>query len=192
MKELANEMDRKMVVGVTVGNASGIGPEIVLKSLAKLASERFIPVVIGDLNFLEEQNSRFNTGLKFVEFSSRSMDVADAIPIVDLKNLPDEIEVGTENALAGRASGEYIEKAVSMWSDGELDAIATAPISKRSLAMGGYDYPGHTEFLAALTGTDRFAMSFFCGAASRRFDVYSRPIVDGDRDDHVNATFGYY
>jgi 4-hydroxythreonine-4-phosphate dehydrogenase len=48
-----------------------------------------------------------------------------------------------------------------MWRAGEIDAISTAPISKRSLAMGGYDHPGHTEFLAALTGTERFAMSFF-------------------------------
>ncbi|HQY68294.1 MAG TPA: 4-hydroxythreonine-4-phosphate dehydrogenase PdxA, partial [Pyrinomonadaceae bacterium] len=44
-----------------------------------------------------------------------------------------------------------------------IDAIATAPISKKAIALGGYDFPGHTEFLAKLTNTERFAMSFFAG-----------------------------
>ena len=50
---------------------------------------------------------------------------------------------------------------MELWREGEIDAIATAPINKKALHMGGFDFPGHTEFLAALTGTDRFAMSFF-------------------------------
>jgi len=81
--------------------------------------------------------------------------------MVDVKDLTGPVEPGRISADAGRASGRYIETAVALWVDGKIDAIATAPINKESLNAGGYDFPGHTEFLAALTNTDRFAMSFF-------------------------------
>lgn len=152
------KINQQPVVGITIGNAAGIGPEIVLKSLAKMAGESFTPVIIGDLRFLNEMNERFGTGLRFSNFGSEK---ETEIAVVDLDNLSEPVEIGDESAIAGRASGEYIEKAVAMWKEHQLDAIATAPISKRSLAMGGYDFPGHTEFLAALTDTKRFAMSFF-------------------------------
>lgn len=154
-------LNRAPVIGITIGNVAGIGPEIVLKSLARLAGERLTPVVIGDLRFLREMNERFGAKLRFSEFRPEVETEIGTVAVVDLFNLSEPVEIGKESAVAGRASGEYIEKAVSMWSEGELDAIATAPISKLSLAMGGYDFPGHTEFLAALTDTKRFAMSFF-------------------------------
>jgi 4-hydroxythreonine-4-phosphate dehydrogenase len=155
------ERSRDPVVGITIGNAAGIGPEIVLKSLAAMSGEKFTPVVIGDFGFLTEQNKKFSTALKLERVDTVRELASGAVSVVDLDNLGGQVEIGIESAVSGRASGEYIEKAVAMWSAGQLDAIATAPISKRSLAMGGYDFPGHTEFLAALTNTDRFAMSFF-------------------------------
>lgn len=161
--ELTNpaKINSSPVVGITIGNVAGIGPEIVLKSLAKTAGESFTPVIIGDLHFLNELNERFDTGLRLNKFDSENKTEIGTVAIVDLDNLREPVEIGNESAIAGRASGEYIEKAVAMWSEGQLDAVVTAPISKRSLAMGGYDFPGHTEFLAALTDTERFAMSFF-------------------------------
>lgn len=157
---IPTKINRAPVVGITIGNAAGIGPEIVLKSLAKMAGESFTPVIIGDLRFLSEMNERFGAGLQLVKFNSEKTEIG-TVAVVDLDNLNEPVEIGNESAVAGRASGEYIEKAVAMWKEDQLDAIATAPISKRSLAMGGYDFPGHTEFLAALTDTKRFAMSFF-------------------------------
>lgn len=153
--------NRTSAIGITIGNAAGIGPEIVLKSLAMMADEALTPIIIGDLLFLSKANEQYGTGLQLEKFYTGVASQKGKVGVVDLNNLNEQIEIGTESAVAGRASGEYIEKAVSMWSEGELDAIATAPISKRSLAMGGYDFPGHTEFLAALTDTKRFAMSFF-------------------------------
>lgn len=161
MEKTDSKSNHLPVVGITIGNAAGIGPEIVLKSIASLSRELFQPVLIGDISFLRKANEEFGTGLSLAEFDPTNESRLNAVPVVDLANLNETIEIGKENAIAGRASGEYIEKAVSMWRDGQLDAIATAPISKRSLAMGGYDFPGHTEFLASLTNTERFAMSFF-------------------------------
>lgn len=152
---------RAPVIGITIGNVAGIGPEIVLKSLAKMADERFKPVIIGDLRFLEEANEKFATNLRLDRFDPNKSERSGVISVVDLNNIDEPIDSGAESAVAGKASGEYIEKAVALWNCGQMDAIATAPISKRSLAMGGYDFPGHTEFLAELTNTEHFAMSFF-------------------------------
>src|SRR5260370_2154136 len=65
-----------------------------------------------------------------------------------------------ERGAAGKAAAAYIEAAVELCAAGEIDAIATAPINKRALFLGGYSFPGHTEFLAHLTGIDDYAMGF--------------------------------
>jgi 4-hydroxythreonine-4-phosphate dehydrogenase len=80
--------------------------------------------------------------------------------IFHLDNINGVIESGVESAAAGKAAGGYIEAAVELCAAGSVDAIATAPINKRSLFLGGYSFPGHTEFLAHLTGTEEYAMAF--------------------------------
>jgi len=138
-------------VGITIGDAAGIGPEIVLKSLSDENLRKICrPVVIGDDRFL-----------RACAKSLGRAEILDNVEIVDLKNLSAEVQAGSESGETGKASGQYIEKAVELWRNGTIDAIATAPISKKALNAGGYDYPGHTEFLADLTGTPEFAMSFF-------------------------------
>ena len=144
-----------------MGDPAGIGPEIVIKSVAS-AEIRSIcrPVIIGDRIHLEQLARQMRTGFKFIAFGQESTE--ECVEVFDLANLEhEELKFGQETPMAGRAAGQYIEAAVEMWKQGKIDAIATAPISKRSLGMGGYDFPGHTEFLAKLTGTDHFAMSFF-------------------------------
>lgn len=142
-----------------MGDAAGIGPEIVLKSLLDAdirATNRC--VIIGDGRHLRELAERRQMGLTFTEFGK---DVHDAIEIFDLANLSSDFDIGEDHAATGKASAEYIEAAVNLWSEGRIDAISTAPISKKAIALGGYDYPGHTELLAELTNTKKFAMSFF-------------------------------
>jgi 4-hydroxythreonine-4-phosphate dehydrogenase len=149
---------RRPRIGITIGDAAGIGPEIVLKSLSNRDEiQDYQPVVIGDGGVL--RSAAASLGLE-VDLGKGS---DSAVELVDLKNLPSGILPGEESAETGRASGEYIEKAVELWRDGLIDAVATAPISKKALNAGGYDFPGHTEFLAKLTRTSDFAMSFFAG-----------------------------
>jgi 4-hydroxythreonine-4-phosphate dehydrogenase len=144
-----------------MGDAAGIGPEIVLTSLSNRNQiQDYQPVVIGDGGVL--RSAAASLGLE-VDLRDLGKGSDSAVELVDLKNLPSGIRPGEESADTGRASGEYIEKAVELWRDGSIDAVATAPISKKALNAGGYDFPGHTEFLAKLTGTRDFAMSFFAG-----------------------------
>ena len=134
----SNELPR---IAITIGDAAGIGPEIVAESLRdKSLRELCLPIVVGDASVI---------------------DVSSDVEFIDVGALSAPVFHGRVSPEAGRASGRYIETAVALWKDGKVDAIATAPINKESLNAGGYNYPGHTEFLAALTGTKRFAMSFF-------------------------------
>lgn len=149
----------KPVIGITMGDAAGIGPEVVLKSLLDAdirATNRC--VIIGDGRHLRDLTERRRMALKLVDFGEEEV---DAIEIYDLANLNSALDIGKDQAVTGKASAECIEAAVKLWSEGRIDAISTAPISKKAIALGGYDYPGHTEFLAKLTNTEKFAMSFF-------------------------------
>lgn len=149
------------MIGITMGDAAGIGPEITLKALADpdvRSSHRI--VIIGDLAHLRRLAAQLGLPVSLNEMMD---DHHDGIAVHDLKNLTDGFEIGIDSPVTGRAAGENIEAAVALWQRGEIDAICTAPISKKAIAMGGFDFPGHTEFLAQLTGTSEFAMSFFGG-----------------------------
>lgn len=118
-------------------------------------------MIIGDSEFLLKTAHDLKLEFNFVAAENDSPISQNQTAVYDLKNLPSKITSGEDSALAGRAAAEYIETAVQLWREKKIDAIATAPISKRAIALGGYDYPGHTEFLAELTDTKEYAMSFF-------------------------------
>lgn len=119
----------KVRLAMTVGDPRGIGPEIVAKALADpMVGERCDIVVVGPEGTISP--------------------VAESVG----KWLP-----RSGAAVAGKLSGLAIERAVDMALAGEVEGIVTAPIDKAALHAGGYDFPGHTEMLASLTGS-RVAM----------------------------------
>lgn len=145
-----------------MGDAAGIGPEVVLKALSDKSLRTIcLPAIIGDASFLQRAADKLGLRLDFSDASMGLNSDSERICVFDLANLPDDIVAGEESGITGKASAEYIETAVTLWKEKKIDAIATAPISKKAIALGGYDFPGHTEFLASLTGTGKFAMSFF-------------------------------
>jgi 4-hydroxythreonine-4-phosphate dehydrogenase len=147
-----------------MGDAAGIGPEITLKALANGNLKTICqPLIIGDLEFLRKTAADLGLNFDFVETFDEISSNSAQINVFDLKNIKSEVIAGEESAAAGAASAEYIEAAVRLWQEKKIDAVATAPISKKAISLGGYNYPGHTEFLADLTGTKEFAMSFFAG-----------------------------
>lgn len=147
-------------IGVTIGDPAGIGPEIVLRSAADADLNKFADIIIvGDLGLLRRTAASFSIPVRLR--NADEQEPFGSVPVIDLGGLPSDLAIGRESPVCGRAAGSYIEKAVELWRAGKIDAIATAPINKGSLVLGGYDFPGHTEFLAQLTGTREFAMSFF-------------------------------
>ncbi len=163
---------RKPRIGITIGDPAGIGPEVSLKAVAEsevLAA--CVPVLIGDAQYLSHWAGIFNLADSFEIINAgepwpANLDGITSPLIYNLNNIPGSppIAMGQEQAACGRAAAEFIEAAVALCQAGQLDAITTAPINKKSLHLGGCHFPGHTEFLAHLTQTEEFAMTFFSPA----------------------------
>lgn len=151
--------DRKPIIGITAGDPAGIGPEVVIKALSD-ASIREIcrPVIIGDRVNLQWTIDQLKLEAALAEFDGTEQ---NGIEVIDQKNLAGHVEFGVESTATGRSAANNIEAAVDLWRSGTIDAISTAPISKNALKLAEVPFPGHTEYLAALTDTKEFAMSFF-------------------------------
>lgn len=153
-------------IGITIGDVAGIGPEITLKALIDNSlREVCLPIIIGDASFLNQLAIDLGLSVEFAVFNEieEIPQNSDKLICLDLANINAEIKAGIESGVTGKASAEYIEKAVQLCLENKIDAIATAPISKKALSLAGYSFPGHTEMLAKLTDTKDFAMSFFAG-----------------------------
>lgn len=157
-------MDRP-IVAVTMGDASGIGPEIIIKAFQNAEIQNIArTVVIGDarimksaLKFAKDQSLEINAikSLNEARFQRTSIDV------LDLGNLdPSKVKVAQVCAPCGKAAVEYLEKAIKLAMSKEVDAIATAPINKEAIRKAGYRFAGHTEILAKRTKTKNYAMMF--------------------------------
>jgi len=152
-------------IGITMGDPAGIGPEVVLKAVAEAEVRRAcIPVIIGDAQLLAHtaRTLDLQSGYDIVRADEPFPEHSEPV-IYHLDNITGLIEPGIESGAAGKAAGGYIEAAVELCAAGSIDAVATAPINKRALFLGGYSFPGHTEFFAHLTGAEEYAMAFVAG-----------------------------
>ncbi|SDO79988.1 4-hydroxythreonine-4-phosphate dehydrogenase PdxA [Desulforhopalus singaporensis] len=143
-------------IGITMGCPAGIGPEIILKFFADpTLSASLQPVVLGDAAVLERCAAELGIGCPPISdwqpgrpFTERT------IPVLNLSQLPEtEFSWGHPTMETGRAMAHYIETGVDLIQKNIIDGITTCPIAKTTLNSAGYDYPGHTEMLAHLTGT---------------------------------------
>lgn len=161
-------MKRRPIVGITMGDASGIGPEIIVKCLMDAdIYEICKPLVIGDADVLEGAAAMLGSRIevKSVVEPERASFAIGAIYVLDLGNLAlADFRPGEISVASGRASVQYIEKAVELALAGRLDAITTAPINKEAVNRAGFHYPGHTEILAELTGCSDYAMMLVSGS----------------------------
>jgi len=130
-------------IAITMGDAGGIGPEIIVAALSNARVKGIEPVVIGDPEIIAR--------------AAALRGVKTDFEIVAATKYEGGIEPKS-SAESGHAAVACIRRAVSEAMAGNVDAIVTAPISKESLKLAGYSWPGHTELLAELTGTRDFAM----------------------------------
>jgi 4-hydroxythreonine-4-phosphate dehydrogenase len=156
------------VIGITMGDPAGIGGEVALKSLKqKYLYSKCRIVIIGDFSYLQFLIKKFSLSLKLKRIDKvkdRKSFPAETIPIIDLNNLKDKkIKFGICDAGYGKASYEYIEKGIKLASCGIINALVTAPITKESFYKAKIPYAGHTEMLACLTKTEKFAMMLVGG-----------------------------
>jgi 4-hydroxythreonine-4-phosphate dehydrogenase len=145
------------IVAITIGDPAGVGPEVVAAALANGRLEAACrPIVVGERAVLERAARAMGVtlSLRSITGLSEAAYGAAAVNLVDLGNVPADLRTGAVQAAAGRAAYEYIEHATQLALRGEVDAIATAPINKEALKLGGVPYLDHTGAFAALTNSD--------------------------------------
>jgi len=151
---------QRPIIAITMGDASGIGPEIIVKALQ---SEHIYniccPVVIGEAIIMSETIKLLKGPLKLrpVSAMDETQGESGTIDLIDMQNLNrNEVIPGQVCAACGKAAMEFIAEAARLALQGHIKAIVTAPINKESIKKAGYSDVGHLEFLARLTNAAEY------------------------------------
>lgn len=175
VSEPSDSAKGKVVIGITMGDPTGIGPEIVIKALLdRSIREKVFPVVFGDKGVLARVAQDIGiTDVRFREIASidsvRNAEIGKReILVKSISNLKmTKLRYGRPDRNCGRAMVNYVKEAVDAAMEGYIDAIVTAPINKEAINEAGFRYGGHTDMIADFTGTKEFTMMFI----SKHFKV---------------------
>jgi 4-phospho-D-threonate 3-dehydrogenase / 4-phospho-D-erythronate 3-dehydrogenase len=144
-----------------MGDPAGIGPEIIAKTFAEEGfGKENRALVVGDSGILERAARLLELPLRVnaVTRPEEALFEPDAVDVLATGELPGDLPFGELDARAGEAAFRYVERATELASAGSVEAVATAPLNKEAMHLTGHEYPGHTEILAELTGTEDYAM----------------------------------
>ena len=158
-------MSIKPVIAITMGDAAGIGPEIILKTFLGTETRDRNLLVIGDLVILNEVK-------KILKYDGVTLNAIDSIEdaiwepatmnIWDLKLLSlDGFKPGMVSYAAGDAAFRYVTEGIRLANEKKVSAVVTAPINKEAIQLAGHHYAGHTEIFAAYTETENYAMLLY-------------------------------
>jgi len=150
------------IIGITMGDPVGIGPEIILLSLCKPSIYNVCkPLVIGDLKILNAAKNCVQSKLhiKSVKDPDKGRYKFGSIDLLNLSGVvPNKVSWGNPTVETGRAMIDYIKAASDLATKGRIAAMVTCPINKMAMQIAGYHYNGHTELLAERTGSENFSM----------------------------------
>ena len=156
-------MSEKPLIAITMGDPCGVGPEIIVTALQSPdVAKTCVPFVIGDRSAMERALVVCGSALTIhliTSLDDASLAPHGSIPLLELSRLPEaDFVYGQPTEVSGDAAYRYICAAARLCLDRRVAAMVTAPISKEAMKRAGHDYPGHTELLAELCGSDDFVM----------------------------------
>src|SRR3990167_7464799 len=152
----------KLLIGITMGDPCGIGPEIILKSLKSPAIRKIANyVIIGNKNVFDQAARILKIPLKYRIIShiaeiENSNQPVSLLSINDFKSSLMKLKRAT--AEGGELSVQCVIRGINLAMSGHIDALVTAPICKEAIHLAGYGYPGHTEMLRIFSGAGRVVM----------------------------------
>ncbi|RPI09644.1 MAG: 4-hydroxythreonine-4-phosphate dehydrogenase PdxA [Zetaproteobacteria bacterium] len=157
----------KPILGITMGDAAGIGPELILKAFVAHGLDRCCrPLVIGSLATLVFYRDRLGIPASFrsvgsagaARYEPSTLDVLD-LGIVDVPRL----KIGVVDSNPGKAAVVYTQEAGRMALRGDIDAIVSAPLNKEAMRAAGYTFEGQTQILGELAASKRYGMILLLG-----------------------------
>lgn len=150
------------ILGISVGDPGGIGPEITVKALnQKEIYDISRPLAVADHRVLEDalKFTDVNLTLNPVQKVSDAQFDFGTVDILDLRNMPmDRLRYKEVTPEQGRASFEYVAKVIELAMNGKIDGTVTGPINKAAIHAAGHHFAGHTEIYATLTNTRDYCM----------------------------------
>jgi 4-hydroxythreonine-4-phosphate dehydrogenase len=162
-------------IAVTMGDPSGVGPEICLRLLAQEAvAARCHPIVFGDASVLRRVAEKLALPLTApiiakADWTQACREVRGPA-VLDLRCIEAEtVEVGKVSAACGEAAFQYLIASIAAGLAGEVEAISTGPLNKEALHAGGHKYPGHTEIFAERMHAERSCMMQYSEAITCSF-----------------------
>jgi 4-hydroxythreonine-4-phosphate dehydrogenase len=157
-------MSEKPIIGITMGDPAGIGPEVVVKAITRREMKKICsPLVFGSFQVISQAAQKYSEGVKVRKVASvRDLENSgNLIQVLNCTNLDiAKVRIGKINGISGKMAADSVFCATQFALSDQIDALVTAPLSKKGLQLAGYDFPGHTELLAYLTATQRYAMMF--------------------------------
>jgi len=154
-------MSFRPCIGITMGDPSGIGPEIILKALQRDELYHHCrPLVVGDARVLKKTANilGFECTIHSVDHERDGIYQPGTVDVFHLDCFRGEVQFGVVNAASGEAAFRSIVRVIEMALEKRLDATVTAPINKESIHLAGHYFSGHTEIYAHYTGTEKYAM----------------------------------
>jgi len=146
------------MIAITMGDANGVGPEIVLTAYMRKEIPEDV-IVIGDSNALELCRQRLGLGVDLNVLAQPELRTNGKLNVLDLGLLPvASINPGTLSKETGAAAARYVETATLLALEGRIAAMVTLPINKEAVQLSIPGFSGHTEFIAAICGTADYTM----------------------------------
>lgn len=153
----------RKIIGITMGDPAGIGPEISIKALAKPELyKKCKPLLVGDksvIDFYLTKHPEEKLDVHVVSNPNEGIYQFGTIDLIDLKIVDmHQFSIGVVSKVGGNAAFQYVKKVIELALAKEIDATVTNPLNKEALNMAGHHYAGHTEIYADLTDTDKYTM----------------------------------
>ena len=152
----------KLLIGITMGDPCGIGPEIILKSLKSPSITTIANyVIIGNKGVFDQTAKVLNIPIKYTTIShiSEIEDLKTPLSLLSTDKYKQSfVRRKRATAEGGEISVQCVIKGINLAMSGHIDALVTAPICKEAVHMAGYGYPGHTEMLHRYSGAERVVM----------------------------------
>ncbi len=158
---MENKKGSKQVrVGISIGDMNGIAPEVIIKSLMdSRILQSCLPIIYGSSKVL----SFYKKNLNLNDFNYQTIKNADEakgkkVFVINVDDKEPQINPGEVSEEAGKLAFDSLEKATQDLASGKVDILVTAPISKEAISKAGFKFPGHTEYLADMSGLDEALM----------------------------------
>jgi 4-phospho-D-threonate 3-dehydrogenase / 4-phospho-D-erythronate 3-dehydrogenase len=172
---------KKTVIGITMGDLGGIGPEILFKALLNTKKINYIPVILGSLDSIQQlklEPAFNNLNITTIKSINRTHLESGKTYFLNISEIKNKIVIGKPNPENGSLSYSYIKTGIKYALEKQIDALVTAPICKESLSLAKIPYTGHTTMLSDFCKSPNTSMGFYTAKLKTVLVTIHKPLAE--------------